>query len=73
MVQQTPLKALALQVLKRNQTAQQKCNTKFHNIDNSANKKEDFATNNITNSQFPETVSNTQSQEYAQVSDTEPE
>ena len=72
-MQQTPLKALALQVLKRKQIAQQKCNNKFHNIDNSANKKEDFATNNFTNSQFPETVSNTQSVESAEVSDTEAE
>ena len=73
MMQQIPLKALALHVLKRKQKAQQKCNTKFHNIDNSANKKEDFATNNFTNSQFPETVSNTQSVESAEVSDTEAE
>ena len=69
-MQQTPLKALALQVLKRKQIAQQKRNTKFHNIDNSANKKEDFATNNFTNSQFPEKAPNTQSVDPVEVSNT---
>ena len=73
MMQQTSLKAIALQVLKEKQLMQQKCNTKFHNIDNSANKKEDFATNNLINFQFPEKVSNTQSMEPAEVSNTEVE
>ena len=69
MTQQSSIKALALQVLRRKHHAQQECNSKFHGIDSSVEQIADFATNNIIKFKLPEFESNRQSLEPTKVTD----
>ena len=73
MTQQSSIKALALQVLRRKHHAQQECNSKFHGIDSSVEQKEDFATNNIIKFKLPEFESNLQSLEPTTVAENKAE
>ena len=73
MTQQSSIKALALQVLRRKHHAQQECNSKFHGIDSSVEQKEDFATNNIIKFKLPEFESNRQSLEPTKVTENKAE
>ena len=73
MTQQSSIKALALQVLRRKHHAQQECNSKFHGIDSSVKQKEDIATNNIIKFKLLEFESNLQSLEPTKVADNKAE
>ena len=73
MTQQSSIKALALQVLRRKNHTQQECNSKFHGIDSSVEQKEDFATNNIIKFKLPEFESNLQSLEPTTVAENKAE